>query len=248
MQLPATSARSDSRWPWKTSRVAAASSTAPLSTQGEPASYTNPPTGTASESPSTEPDSPDPPRDPLKKERDREALGRSRGGLSTKVHLAADGRCRPLGFITTVGQRHDSVAFVPTLATVAVGRNSRGRPRTRPDAVLSDKAYSSQAIRQHLAGRGIKAVIPLKDDQRASRAKKGSAGGRPQHSTLPVTATGTPSSGPSTRCGRTVPSRPASTSATTSTAAPSQSLRSSSGSATPSPTHYGTRPNRTHPA
>jgi transposase len=118
---------------------------------------------------------PDPPR----KERDRESLGRSRGGLSTKIHLAADGRCRPLGFLTTVGQRHDSVAFEPTLATVAVARIGPGRPRTRPDAVLSDKAYSSKAIRQHLARRGIKAVIPLKDDQRAAQARKGSAGGRP---------------------------------------------------------------------
>lgn len=135
----------------------------------------------SAQSPSAEPDPPgthDPPA-VLGRRRDREALGRSRGGLSTKVHLAADGRCRPLGFLTTVGQRHDSVAFVPTLATVAVGRLGPGRPRTRPDAVLSDKAYSSQAIRQHLADRGIKAVIPLKDDQRASRAKKGSAGGRP---------------------------------------------------------------------
>lgn len=106
-------------------------------------------------------------------------MGRSRGGLSTKIHLAADGRCRPLGFLTTVGQRHDSVAFEPTLATVAVARIGPGRPRTRPDAVLSDKAYSSKAIRHHLARRGIKAVIPLKDDQHAARAKKGSAGGRP---------------------------------------------------------------------
>lgn len=81
--------------------------------------------------------------------------------------------------MTTVGQRHDSVAFVPTLATVTVGRIGPGRPRTRPDAVLSDKAYSSKAIRQHLAGRGIKAVIPLKGDQHASRIKKGSGGGRP---------------------------------------------------------------------
>jgi transposase len=81
--------------------------------------------------------------------------------------------------VTTVGQRHDSVAFEPTLATVAVARSGPGRPRTRPDAVLSDKAYSSKAIRQHLAQRGIKAVIPLKDDQQAARIKKGSAGGRP---------------------------------------------------------------------
>jgi hypothetical protein len=109
----------------------------------------------------------------------REALGRSRGGLSTKVHLAADSRCRPLGFITTLGQRHDAVGFDLTLAQVAVARTGRGRPRTRPDAVLADKAYSSGAIRAHLSRRRIKAVIAIKDDQRAARSRKGSRGGRP---------------------------------------------------------------------
>jgi transposase len=44
---------------------------------------------------------------------------------------------------------------------------------------LADKAYSSKAIREHLATRGIKAVIPIKDDQASARARKGSRGGRP---------------------------------------------------------------------
>lgn len=95
------------------------------------------------------------------------------------MHLAADSRSRPLGFITTVGQRHDAVAFELTLSHVAIRRRGGGRPRTRPDAVLSDKAYSAKAIRAHLARRGIKAVIPIKDDQHHARLKKGSKGGRP---------------------------------------------------------------------
>src|SRR3954470_5540482 len=110
---------------------------------------------------------------------DREALGHSRGGLSTKVHLVADQRCRPVAFVTTVGQRHDAVAFELVLGKVAVARLGAGRPRTRPDYALADKAYSSTAIRGHLARRGIKAVIPIKDDQAAARARKGSRGGRP---------------------------------------------------------------------
>lgn len=109
----------------------------------------------------------------------REALGRSRGGLSTKVHLAADNRSRPLGFITTLGQRHDSIAFELTLAQIAVTRTGPGRPRTRPDAVLCDKAYSSRAIRAHLARRKIKAVTAIKDDQHTARLRKGRRGGRP---------------------------------------------------------------------
>ena len=121
---------------------------------------------------------PDPPPEKTKPAQ-REALGRSRGGLSTKLHLAADSRSRPLGFITTLGQRHDSVAFELTLAQVAVTRIGPGRPRTRPDAVLCDKAYSSRAIREHLSRRKIKAVIAIKDDQHTARLRKGSRGGRP---------------------------------------------------------------------
>jgi len=121
---------------------------------------------------------PDPPPE-QEKPLQREALGRSRGGLSTKLHIAADSRCRPLGFITTLGQRHDSVAFELTLAQVAVPRTGPGRPRTRPDAALADKAYSSRAIREHLSRRGIKAVIPIKDDQHTARLRKGARGGRP---------------------------------------------------------------------
>lgn len=58
-------------------------------------------------------------------------------------------------------------------------RGDVGRPRTRPDAVAGDKAYSSRANRAHLRKRGIKAVIPEKKDQAANRKKKGRTGGRP---------------------------------------------------------------------
>ena len=54
-----------------------------------------------------------------------------------------------------------------------------GRPRTRPDAVAADKAYSSKANRAYLRKRRITAVIPEKSDQQANRKNKGSAGGRP---------------------------------------------------------------------
>ena len=54
-----------------------------------------------------------------------------------------------------------------------------GRPRTRPEAVLGDKAYSSRAIRTHLRARGIKAVIPEPADQQGHRRRRGARGGRP---------------------------------------------------------------------
>ncbi len=54
-----------------------------------------------------------------------------------------------------------------------------GRPRTTPNLVLADKAYSSRAIRTHLRRRGIRAVIPQPSDQVTKRKKRGRSGGRP---------------------------------------------------------------------
>ncbi|MFE4257647.1 IS5 family transposase [Streptomyces sp. NPDC056883] len=106
------------------------------------------------------------------------AIGRSRGGLTTKIHLAADGRCRPLAFHLTPGQAGDAPGFEHVMAGIRVPRPV-GRPRTRPDAVLADRAYSSRAIRAHLSRRGIRAVIPQPADQVANRRRRGRQGGRP---------------------------------------------------------------------
>ena len=108
------------------------------------------------------------------------ALGRSRGGWTTKVHLAVEAGRKPLATVLTPGQAADSPQFIPVLGRIRVPRRSGpGRPRTRPDRVLADKAYSARANRAHLRRRGIPATIPVKADQQAHRQKKGSAGGRP---------------------------------------------------------------------
>lgn len=60
--------------------------------------------------------------------RNREGLGHSRGGLTTKIHLAADHRCRPLVVITSEGQRHDSIAFETVMGAIKVPRVGPGRP------------------------------------------------------------------------------------------------------------------------
>ncbi|GIH64132.1 IS5 family transposase [Microbispora siamensis] len=78
----------------------------------------------------------------------------------------------------TPGQAADSPQFRAVLAGIKVcGRV--GRPRTRPDAVAADKAYSSRANRAYPRRRRIRAVIPEKADQAANRKKRGSRGGRP---------------------------------------------------------------------
>nr|WP_306956112.1 IS5 family transposase [Streptomyces sp. B4I13] len=107
------------------------------------------------------------------------AIGRSRGGLTTKIHLAADGNCRPLAFHLTAGQAGDAPAFPDVMARLRVPRERGGRPRTRPEVVLADKAYSSRAIREHLRRRGIRAVIPVPADQQSHRLRRGRRGGRP---------------------------------------------------------------------
>jgi transposase len=83
-----------------------------------------------------------------------------------------------MAFVLTAGQAGDAPAFPDVMARLRVPR-PRGRPRTRPDVVLADKAYSSRAIRQHLRRRGIRAVIPIPADQRGHRLRRGSHGGRP---------------------------------------------------------------------
>ena len=65
------------------------------------------------------------------------------------------------------------------LAHLRVPRTGTGRPRTRPEALAADKAYSSRAIRQLLRSRNIRSVIPEPADQVRNRQRKGTAGGRP---------------------------------------------------------------------
>ncbi|MEU8292726.1 IS5 family transposase [Streptomyces pseudogriseolus] len=112
-------------------------------------------------------------------EPDDHALGRSRGGLTTKVHLACDGKGRPLALLVTPGQRHDSVCARILLERIRVPRSGLGRPRCRPDQVIADKAYSSRGFRAYLRRRGIAHTIPEKADQRRHRLRRGSRGGRP---------------------------------------------------------------------
>ncbi|MEE4547042.1 transposase, partial [Streptomyces sp. V4-01] len=54
-----------------------------------------------------------------------------------------------------------------------------GRPRSTPDQVIADKAYSSRGFRAYLRQRGIECTIPEKNDQQRHRHNRGSRGGRP---------------------------------------------------------------------
>jgi transposase len=100
-----------------------------------------------------------------------EALGRSRGGLTTKLHLSCDGQGRPLSVLLSAGQVHESTRFAAVLDAIRVPRpGGRGRPRRRPDRVIADKGYSYARCRPVLRRRGIKQTIPERRDQQRRRA------------------------------------------------------------------------------
>jgi transposase len=111
-------------------------------------------------------------------EPDHHALGRSRGGFSTKTHVAIDAHRGVLTFRLTQGQSGDSPEMIPLLDAIRVAR-PLGRPRSRPEEVLADKAYSSRANRAYLRARRIRATVPVPADQVRNRQRKGSCGGRP---------------------------------------------------------------------
>ncbi|WP_420880444.1 transposase [Rhodococcus sp. (in: high G+C Gram-positive bacteria)] len=87
------------------------------------------------------------------------AIGRSRGDLSTKIHHLVDGHERPLVVLISPGQSGDCPAFPHLLDHLKVPRLEGGRPRTLPDRVRGDKAYSSRVNWELLRRCGIGAVI-----------------------------------------------------------------------------------------
>ena len=107
-------------------------------------------------------------------------MGRSRGGWTTKAHLSVDRCGRPLSVLVTAGQAHDNPLLFPVLEAISVPARLGGqRPRSRPDCLIADRAYSHPSTRKALRQKGIPAVIPEKSDQLTRRQAKGSRGGRP---------------------------------------------------------------------
>ena len=93
------------------------------------------------------------------------ALGRSRGGWGSKLHLVTDGAGLPLAVEVSAGQAHESQWFEPVMNAVRI-KQPLGRPRTRPYAVAGDRAYSATAIRDWLRRHKISAVIPTRANER----------------------------------------------------------------------------------
>jgi len=106
------------------------------------------------------------------------ALGRSRGGFTTKIHLLTDSTALPLNAVLSAGQAHESQYVEPLLDGVVIPRRGPGRRRRRPRRGAGDKGYSYPRVRAAFRRRHIGAVIAERDDQRARRAHR--PGRKPQ--------------------------------------------------------------------
>ncbi len=81
---------------------------------------------------------------------DDQAIGRSRGGLTTKIHLSTDEKGRIKAMVLTGGQRADVKASLDLMGAM------------KPERVIADKAYDADWLLHYLDSEGIEAVIPPK--------------------------------------------------------------------------------------
>jgi len=94
------------------------------------------------------------------------ALGRSRGGFSTKIHILCDGDGLPLHFHLTPGQTHESVVLDTLLEGADANlRDGEGEPVAWPVALGGDKGYRADWIDEYLLDLDIKPVIPSKENE-----------------------------------------------------------------------------------
>ena len=82
-------------------------------------------------------------------------MGRSRGGLSTKIHALTDARGLPIDFVLTPGQAHDLLGAADLLT--ALGED---------DVVLGDKAYDADWLRRQIEAQGAAPNIPDKANRK----------------------------------------------------------------------------------
>ena len=75
-------------------------------------------------------------------------MGRSRGGLTTKIHALVDANGNPIALKLTEGQAHDGKSASDLLDRLGAGQT-----------LLADRAYDSDALRERLAQRGAWANV-----------------------------------------------------------------------------------------
>ncbi|MCK2141653.1 IS5 family transposase [Streptomyces albidoflavus] len=106
--------------------------------------------------------------------REGEALGRPRGGLTSKINLACDGRGRPLAFTLTGGNVNDCTQFEAVMDRIGVARPGPGRPGPGPTE-SSRTRTTPRKIRAYLRRCGTACTIPERIDQIDGRIRRGEA-------------------------------------------------------------------------
>jgi len=99
------------------------------------------------------------------------ALGRSRGGIGSKLHVVWDSLGTITAFRLTAGNVNECTAFVALMESVSVP-SGHGRPRKRPRRLAGDKGYSTRAIRAWCSKHNVRAVIPERRDQIEQRKRR----------------------------------------------------------------------------
>jgi IS5 family transposase len=87
----------------------------------------------------------------------------------------------PLSIILTGARRHDVTQLLPLIGAFPPIRGIRGRPLQKPQAVYADRGYDSDAHRQKLRNRGIKAVLAKRHTEHGSGLGKYRCVGEPTH-------------------------------------------------------------------
>lgn len=88
-------------------------------------------------------------------------MGRSRGGLTTKIHALVDANGLPIALKLTAGQAHDGRSAADRLSTVGPG-----------DVLLTDRAYDADGLRLEMTARGAWANIPLMPQRKTPRLQR----------------------------------------------------------------------------
>jgi hypothetical protein len=157
------------------------------------------------------------------------ALGRSRGGFTTKIHLACEQGQNVMSLLLTAGQRGDSPQFQNVLDKINVPRMGAGRPRTRPERVRADKAYNSRANRAYLADAASPRPSPSPPTRSATARTAAEPEGVHPGSAPRTTELVTPSNAASTGSNATVEWPPGMTSSPSATRPASTSPSSTTG-------------------
>ena len=107
-------------------------------------------------------------------------LGRSKGGLTTKIHFLTEAKGIVLGFVLSPGQAHDCPLLFETLDSALIKKLPEQK-KLKPERLVGDKGYDSRANRRRSRQRGIEPVIAHKAKRRSKKDQGKPTRGRPTH-------------------------------------------------------------------